>query len=88
MSESILLVLAVVVVVAGLVAGGLQWRARRRKARFANDPKARQREARRAIEEMAKKRRGKKGTIRGEGGGGNNRTAQEAGFGTDFSGGI
>lgn len=73
----------------GSIGGWITAVRRRRRLRVADDPEIQKREAaRQAIEKMAKDRRGKKGTIRGQGGGGDDRTAQDAGYGTDFGGGI
>lgn len=88
MSDSVLLGLAVVLLADALIGVWLIV-SRKRRVRVADDPEARKREAaRRAIEKMSKESRGRKGTIRGEGGGGDDRTAQDAGYGTDFGGGI
>jgi hypothetical protein len=63
--------------------------ARKRQVRGTGDPEVMQREAaRRAIEELSKAHRTKKRTIRGQGGGGDERTAQDAAYGTDFDGAV
>ncbi|MFF5293699.1 hypothetical protein [Paractinoplanes globisporus] len=89
MDESVWLAISVAVLVVVVVGGGLVV-VRRRRARATDDPETRKREAgRRAIEQMDKgRRRGRKGTIRGQGGGGDEKTQQDAGYGTDFDGGI
>lgn len=70
----------------GMLIGFLLLAVRRRRLRF--DPDRKREAARRSIHKMARGRRRRSGTIRGEGLGGDQRTAHDAAFGSDFGGGI